>query len=183
MELVKQNPKIIILSGKARSGKDQVADLICKYYKIKKVKKLSYAYYLKQYVKNIIDWNGSEEDKPRDLLQFIGVELIQKQIDNKLLINRVIEDIEVYAYFYDIIVITDARLIGEIEDIKKNYPRAISIRINRELDNHLTLEQKQHITETGLDNYLKFDYIITNNDDLMELKKKIYNVLKELDYE
>lgn len=179
MELLKRKVKIIILSGKARSGKNEVADIICNLYKDKKVKKLSYAYYLKQYVKNISNWNGNEEDKPRDLLQSIGIDLIKNKIDSKLLIRRVLEDIEVYSYFYDIIVITDARLIDEVEDIKNKYSNSISIRIKRNIDNNLTDNQKKHITETNLDNYDKFDYIIDNND-YNNLEKEVNKILEDI---
>lgn len=183
MELKERKSKILILSGKARSGKDEVAKIISNYYRIKKVKKLSYAYYLKQYVKKISNWQGNEEDKPRDLLQFIGIDLIKNKINNKLLINRVIEDIKVYSYFYDIIIITDARLVDEIEDIKKNYPKAISIRINCKLNNNLTIDQKNHITEKGLDDYNNFDYIIDNDMNYDNLKNSVNEVLEELNNE
>ena len=177
MELLKRKVKIIILSGKARSGKDKFADMIVNYYKNKKVKKLSYAYYLKNYVRNISNWNGSDSSKPRELLQTIGIDLIKNKIDNKLLINRVIEDIEVYSYFYDIMVITDARLIDEVEDIKDNFNDVIAIRINRNMDNNLKENEKNHITETNLDNY-KFDYVIENNDDYKVLENKVNEVLE-----
>ena len=183
MELSERKVKIIILSGKARSGKDEVADIIVEHYKNKKVKKLSYAYYLKQYVKHISNWNGSEEDKPRDLLQSIGIDLIKNKIDNKLLINRVIEDIKVYSYFYDIIVITDARLIDEVEDIKRIFNDVVSIRINRNIDNNLTNSEKNHITEIGLDNYNNFDCVINNNDNYTNLKNSVNEVLEELNNE
>ena len=182
MELLKRKIKVIILSGKARSGKDEVADIIVNYYKNKKVKKLSYAYYLKQYVKNITNWSGTEDDKPRELLQTIGIDLIKNKIDNKLLINRVIEDIKVYSYFYDIIVITDARLIDEVEDIKNVFNGVTTIRINRDIDNNLTSSEKNHITEIGLDNYHDFDYVI-NNDDYKDLENSVNKVLEELDNE
>lgn len=180
MELLERKIKIIILSGKARSGKDEVADIIYNYYNDKKVKKLSYAYYLKQYVKNISNWDGTEDDKPRELLQTIGIDLIKNKIDNKLLINRVIEDIKVYSYFYDIIVITDARLIDEVEDIKDNFNNVITIRINRNIDNNLTSIEKSHITENGLDNYNNFDYVIDNNDDYKSLENSVNVVLEEI---
>ena len=180
MELLKRKVKIFILSGKARSGKDEVADIIKNYYQDKKVKKLSFAYYLKLLVKNISNWNGNEEDKPRDLLQYLGIELIKNKINKKLLINRVLEDIAIYSYFCYIIVITDARLIDEVEDIKKNYPDAISIRINRLNDNHLTDIQKKHVTETGLDNYHDFDYIVDNDVDYDNLRNKVIKILEEL---
>ena len=179
MELLKRKVRIIILSGKARSGKDIVADMIVDYYKNKKVKKLSYAFYLKNYVRNISNWNN-DLDKPRELLQTIGIDLIKNKIDNKLLINRVIEDIKVYSYFYDIMVITDARLIDEIEDIKNNFNDVITIRINRDIDNKLKENEKNHITETNLDNY-KFDYVIDNNDDCKILEKRVNEVLEGID--
>ena len=180
MELLKKEVKIIILSGKARSGKDEVANIICNFHKNKKTKKLSYAYYLKQYVKSISNWNGNEKDKPRELLQKIGIDLLKNKIDNKLLIRRTIEDIKVYSYFYDIIVITDARLVDEIEDIKSTFNNVTSIRINRNLDNLLSINEKNHITETGLDNYQKFDYVIDNNRDYNYLEKEVSKILEEI---
>ena len=131
MQYNNKNPKIFILSGKAKSGKNYVADLIEKYYLDKKCIQLSYAYYLKQYVKKITNWNGSDENKPRDLLQSLGIDLVKK-IDNELLVRRVMEDIKVYSYFYDVIIVTDARLIEEIETPKKLF-NCITIRINKTL--------------------------------------------------
>lgn len=171
-----KNPKIFILSGKAKSGKNLIADIIEKYYSDKKCIQLSYAYYLKQYVKKITNWDGSEENKPRDLLQSLGIDLLKK-IDQNLLIRRVIEDIKVYSYFYDVIIVTDARLIEEIEEPKKIF-NCITIRINKD-SNNLTEEQRKHITETNLDDYQNFDYVVENKD-IEDLKKQIINILKEV---
>ncbi len=176
MQYNNKNPKIFILSGKAKSGKNLIANFIEEYYSNKKCIQLSYAYYLKQYIKKITNWDGKEESKPRDLLQSLGIDLLKK-IDNQLLIRRVMEDIKVYSYFYDVIIVTDARLKEEIEIPKKLF-KCITIRINKD-DNNLTQIQKQHITETDLDNYRNFDYIIENKD-IEELKKQIINVLKEV---
>ena len=137
MQYNNKNPKIFILSGKAKSGKNMVADIIEAYYTDKKCIQLSYAYYLKQYIKKITNWDGSEENKPRDLLQSLGIDLIKK-IDQKLLIRRVMEDIKVYSYFYDVIIVTDARLIEEIEEPKRIF-NCITVRINKD-DNNLTEE-------------------------------------------
>ena len=84
------------------------------------------------------------------------------------------DDIKVYSYFYDVIIITDARLIDEIETVKDNF-ECITIRVQNSLDNKLTYEQKNHITETNLDEYDKFDYIIENNE---ELEKQVIDILK-----
>ena len=180
IKLTNREPKIFIISGKARSGKDLVSDFICNHYDNKKCKKLSYAYYLKQYVKDITDWDGSEETKPRDLLQQLGIELIKEKISDTFLIDRIIDDIKIYSYFYDIIVITDARLVDEIEIPKKEFDNIITIRVNKLDDNGLTDIQKKHITETDLDGYNNFDYIINNNGDYKKLKDDLNKILKEV---
>ena len=180
MEYINKNPKIFIISGKAGSGKDEVANIIKEYYKLKKCKKLSYAYYLKQYVKNITGWDGNEDTKPRDLLQSMGIDFLKKKIDNNFLINRLCEDIEVYSYFFDILIITDARVVDEIEIPKKTFSNVITIRINRQLDNVLTNEQQQHITETNLDYYHNFDYRIENNDNYDKLVFETQKIINEV---
>ena len=183
MEFVKRNPKIFILSGKARSGKEEVFKIIKDYYKNKDVVSISFAHYIKDYAKLISSWDGSDETKPRDLLQQLGIELIKNKIDNKMFINRVLEDIEVLSYFFDIIVITDARLVLEMEAIKESYPNSISIRIKREkYDSGLTHEQKNHLTEVDLDNYDKFDYQVINGDYGM-LVEEIKKILQEVEHE
>ena len=182
MEFNNKNPKLYLLSGKARSGKNEVGNIIKKYYQNKKCILLSYSYYLKDYVKRISGWDGSEENKPRDLLQQVGIELIKNKIDSDLLIRRLIEDVKVFSYFYDVIIITDARLIDEVEKVKEEFNNITTIRVERDIDNNLTLEQKEHLTEVGLDNYNNFDYIIENNNYNI-LEKEVYKIISEVDYE
>lgn len=174
MEYINKNPIIYVLSGKARSGKDYVANIISDYYKDKKCIKVSFAHYLKEYVKNITDWDGSEESKPRDLLQSIGIELIKNKINPNLLIDRVCDDIKVYSYFFDVIIIIDARLIDEIEMLKSNFD-CVTIRVTNPQQNNLTLNQQEHITETNLDDYDNFDYVIENGENL---EAQILEVIK-----
>ena len=180
MEFKKHNSKIIILTGKAQSGKNISANIIKEYYekKNKKTVILAYAKYLKDYAKEIINWDGKEETKPRELLQQLGVELIKNQIDENMLINRIKEDIKVYQYFFDIIIISDARFETEIEEIKKENKVTV-IKIEGK-QNNLTLEQQNHITETALDNYNKYDYIIENTKTLEELKNHIEKIMEEI---
>ena len=179
MNFKKRNIKLFVLSGHARCGKETAFQIIKNFYKDKKVVDVSFAKPLKEYAKKIVSWDGNSESKPRDLLQNLGIELIKSKIDDKLLIRRLLEDIEVYSYFYDIIVITDARLKDEILSIKEKYNDALTIRINRNLENDLTTDQKKHITETDLDNYNDFDYIISN-DNYELLKETLENICKEV---
>lgn len=178
----KKNIKLFLISGKARSGKGEVSKIIKNYYSDLSSITLSFGFYLKMYAKGVSQWDGSEETKPRTLLQNIGIELIKENIDSNLLIRRVLEDIEVYSYFYDVIIINDVRLIDELETLKNKYPNSISIRIIREdYDNKMTTEQNNHLTEINLDNYNSFDYSIINTNNYEHLVKNVNEVLSEVE--
>ena len=123
-------------------------------------------------------WDLSEETKPREFLQQLGTTVIRQKLKkDDLFINRMIDDIEIFSYFYDAIIISDVRLKKEIIDLKKAYPNIISIHIDRpNFDNGLTEEQKKHPTEIDLDDYNEFDIEVVNTtlDDLKETAEKIY---------
>ncbi len=171
---------IYLISGKARTGKDTVASIIKKNCVQKNLKhiNLQFSFYIKQYALKITDWDGSEETKPREFLQTLGTEIIRQQIDSDFFIKRVDEDIKVYSKFFDIITISDVRLIDEIEYFRKNYDSMISIHIKRDLEK--TKENSVHQTEIELDNYNKFDYVIDNNGSLKELEDKVNEILKRI---
>ena len=178
MNFIKRNPKIFLLSGKARSGKNEISKIIERYYSNKKCITISFGYYIKDYAKRISDWDGSEETKPRELLQHLGIELVRNKIDKRLFIDRILQDIEIFSYFYDIIIVSDARLLDEITILKEKYPNSVSIRVVRNnFENNLTEEQKNHLTETDLDQYTDFDYIVENDENLED---KITKILSEV---
>jgi len=181
MEFKKNNPKIFILSGKAQSGKNETAEIIKEIYESqnKKTVVIAYAKYLKDYAKEITNWDGREETKPRELLQQLGVELIKNQIDKNMLINRIKEDIKVYKYFFDVIIISDARFESEIEEIKNENKNVVVIKIEGK-ENNLTEQQRSHMTETALDNYNKYDYVIENKTTKQKLKKQITKIMEEI---
>lgn|SRR5574344_969860 len=179
MEFKKKNPKIYVISGKAGTGKDKIATLITKNSNLKSIT-ISYAFYLKEYAKRVLGWDGAEETKPREFLQQVGVELIKKNIDDKLLLRRVIEDIKVYSYFYDIIIIDDARFKEEITSIKTNFNNVTSINVKSTSNrNKLTEEQQRHLTETSLDDFNDYDYVIENDLDVKTLEEKVKEIVKE----
>ncbi len=174
----KKNSKIFVLSGKAKAGKNQVANIIEEYYQDKKCIQISYAYYIKDYLMRMGMYEESEKAKYRSLLQDFGIDFLGKRIDSNFLIRRVLEDIEVFSYFYDVIIITDARLIDEVEIPKQHFQNVTTIRITNHTENDLTEMEQKHITEIGLDTYQNFDYIIENNASLEELKRGIIFILK-----
>lgn len=184
MNLEKKDIKIYILCGDARAGKDTSASIIRNTYEKNGLKAINIqiSSTIKEYAKVITGWGGSDEDKPRAFLQQLGTDLIRKKIDNDFFINRIIQDIEVYSYFYDCITISDVRFTLEVDSIKKKFKDALAIKVLRpNFDNGLTQEEKKHSTETGLDGYDKYDYILVNDSTIENLENKIYDMLKELE--
>lgn len=178
--------KIILLGGKANTGKDTAAEIIDNYYRDKglDVVNIQISFYIKMYAKEIAKWDGDNESKPRQLLQDLGTELIRKQIDKYFFIKRIIQDIDIYSRYFDVITISDGRLPEEFDKIKANYPETISIHVTRpNFQSTLTKTQKEHVTETGLDNYDKFDYELVNDGTIDDLKVKAYELIDKIENE
>lgn len=168
--------KIYMISGKARHGKDTVASMIEKVYneKGKKIIVLQFSSYIKEYAKKISNWDGSEETKPRALLQELGTEVIRSKIDPLFFVNRIIGDIKVYSYYFDAIVVSDVRTKAEIDIPRQNFEDIVALKVYRpDFNNGLTLEQQKHFTEIDLDDYDKFDYEIINDSTLEQLEDKV----------
>ena len=176
--------KIFVIGGIARSGKTTFGN-----YLREELKKYGYkpcvmhlTETLYSYAKNYFSWNENSNEKPREFLQKMGIEIIKEKMHKPLfLINRTCDDIEILSNFFDSFIITDARLIMEFEELKKRFDNVITIKINRNnYDNGLTDEEKEHITETEILDYKKFDYEVENNglDDLRKAACKIVNEVK-----
>lgn len=173
--------KIILIGGKARSGKDTIADFMIEELKKegKNPCKVQIGQYIKYYAEKYFGWDGREETKPRELLQTLGTEVIRNKIDPDFHIDRLIQDIKVLSNFYDTFIVSDVRFPGEIEKPKKEFENITTIKMIRESE-ELTSNQQKHQTETALDNYSDFDYIIDNNKSLEELEERAKALIKEI---
>ena len=182
MKLKEKQPKIYIICGKARHGKDTIAEMIRNYYKENgsDILNLQYSSYIKEYAQKISNWDGSEETKPRELLQQLGTNVIRDKIDEAFFVKKIVDDIKVYSFFFDVLTISDARFKLEVDTPRDNFQNVIVIRVNRpNFDNGLTEEQKLHRTETDLDDYENYDYTIENDGSLEDLKEKVIEILKQ----
>ena len=179
-EIEKRNPKIYIMCGKAKHGKDTFSAYLKNVYEKndKKIIVTQLSKYIKYYAREMTGWDLSEETKPRELLQQLGTGVIREYLKKEdLFINRMIEDIEVFSCFYDAIIISDVRLKKEINDLRKVFPDLICVHVNRpNFDNGLTPEQKNHKTEIDLDDFTDFDVEIENTtlELLEESANKLY---------
>ena len=173
-------PKLYLMCGKARHGKDTFSSYLKEAYENngKKLIITQLSKYIKYYAREMTGWNLTEEDKPRALLQELGTQVIREKLGKEdLFINRIIDDVDVFSCFYDAIIISDVRLKKEVEDLRKAFPDLICVHIVRpNFDNGLTEEQKNHKTEIDLDDYDKFDVNIVNTtlDKLKEDAIKLY---------
>ena len=135
------------------------------------------------YAKEIARWDGDNETKPRQLLQDLGTELIRKQIDEYFFIKRIIQDIDIYSRYFDIITISDGRLPEEFEEITKAYPETVTIHVTRPgYVSHLTKDQKAHVTEALVDE-IEYDYEIVNDGTLDDLQKKAIELVQTIEKE
>ncbi len=177
-----KKPLIFVISGKAQAGKDTTGDIIKEHLESKglKIAKIAYAKYIKGYAIDYFGWDGKEENKPRDLFQMLGTEIRTTFNKPNFFVDRMKEDIEILSNFFDGFVLSDARLVNEIEMPKKNFENVYAIRIIRDIDNGLNVEQKKNLTETGLDNFSDYDYVIYNDGTIEELKKKVINIVDSI---
>ncbi len=178
--------KIYLLAGKARTGKDTVANAIIDYYekRNKKVVRLGFSDYIKNYAMKITKWDGTDENKPRDLLQELGTDLVRNKINKDFFINRICEDIMVYSYYFDAIVISGARFPNELDSPKSKFKNVIVIKMERpNYENNLTEKQKKHITEHALENYQNYDYLLENDSSIENLILKTNKMLEEVEHE
>mgnify|MGYP003521974688 CR=1 FL=1 len=107
--------------------------------------------------------------------------VIKKELGmTNFFIDRLIEDINIYSYFFDCIIITDVRFKEEIDAVKSNFKNVVSIGVVRnDIESDLTEEQKQDVTEVSLDDYNDYDYKIINDSE-EELYFKVIDILKSI---
>ena len=154
---------LILISGKARAGKDTFSIGLDGY------QKYSFAGQLKEFAEKL-GWDGEKNERGRKFLQDLA-SVVREYNSNTWIriLGYLIEDED----YPDKVVVTDCRYLNEIQLMKQwslihNY-KVTTIRIERPgFDNGLTEAQKNHPSETELDNY-PFDYVIKNSGTIGDL--------------
>lgn len=171
---------IITISGKAECGKDTSAKeiknqlenygysvLIC-----------HYADLLKYICKTFFEWDGKKDEEGRTLLQMVGTETIRTK-EPDFWVDFIKQILRLFPSEWDYVLIPDTRFPNEINLMKDEFP-TVSIKVVRpNYENSLTEEQRQHVSETALDDF-SFDYVLTNpgnKDGLCEEVNHLVDVM------
>jgi hypothetical protein len=165
--------KVILISAKAQHGKDTSALILKEIYEAKNKRVLitHYADLLKYICRTFFNWNGEKDDYGRTLLQQVGTNTVcAKQPD--FWVDFIISILNLFNESWDIVIIPDCRFVNEIEKMRANFDTTLIRIVRPDFDNGLSEIQKQHLSETALDNF-EFDHIIYNTGSLEDLKNKL----------
>ncbi len=173
--------RIFLIAGNAESGKGEVATMINEFfvYKLESSVVTEYGKYLKNFAKELTNWDGNTLTKPRKYLQELGQTV--RSINPNYLTTNMLQDIEIYKAYVNNIIIADVRMPEEIDEIRNAYDDVYTFYIeNQFTQSKLSIEEQVDITETALENYNDFDHILVN-DDKEKLKERLFKILEEID--
>jgi len=173
--------QIIGITGKARSGKDTIANII---ETENRTRKISFAAPIKEAFRAVFGWHpDSYPDRkeqripgfnftPREAMQTLGTEWgrnLQSDLWLKIA-QRKIDSAREQQNYFKYIVITDVRFDNEAFLIRKN--GGIIIEVTRNDREHVAA----HSSEDGL-SFEAADFTIFNDGSLNELKDNVFKVL------
>lgn len=164
--------RIIGIAGKAKAGKDTLANYLC-WNTNKDYVKVHFADILKTGAMQICQldrWSvDTQEGKEstihwlnmtvRELLQKFGT-AIRKEVDPDFWVKALLN-----KHTNDDIIIADVRFPNEAKAIKD--AGGLLVRINRD-----SAGAGNHISEIALDNYTNWDFVINNNGTIEDLYRK-----------
>ena len=179
----------IIISGKAGSGKDTIAQFMKEELEKhgKKVLTIHYGDAVKWVLRDYFNWDGKKDAVGRTLLQRIGTDVVRAKHPDFWtgIVVGLLQSFEPYSDF-DIALVPDARFPNEIDIALQNLQNCVAVRIERHNDDgsiwvnpNLTEDQRKHPSETSLDCYA-FDYVVDNTEGLNTLKESAETILKDL---
>ena len=181
--------RTILISGKAGSGKDTVAQFMKEELEKhgKRVIVIHYGDAVKWVLRDFFNWDGKKDTVGRTLLQHIGTDVVRTQFPNFWtgIVVGLLKSFEPYSDF-DIALVPDARFPNEVNIALENLQNCVAVRVNRRnadgsewINPNLTEEQRNHPSETSLDCFA-FDYVIHNDEGLNTLEESAKTVLTDL---
>jgi len=164
---------IILISGKAQNGKDSFAKILKQ--KLEqynnKVLITHYGDPVKFICEKFFNWNGQKDEIGRTLLQYVGTDVVRTQ-NNNYWVDFIIDILKLFKNEWNYVLIPDTRFKNEITGYSKEW-NITTVRVNRlNFENNLTYEQKNHPSETELDNF-DFDYFVNAESGIDKLELEV----------
>lgn len=176
--------KVICISGHAQHGKDTVAKIMKEMLQDNGYRVLitHYADLVKFICRNFFGWDGNKDENGRHLLQFVGTDVVRKQ-NPDYWVDFIADMLTFFGDKWDYVLIPDTRFPNEIEKLRKDGFSVEHVHVSRpNFDNHLTEEQKNHPSETALDETFP-DALIVNSGDRFDLVATVGAYLHSLGIE
>jgi len=165
-------PQLILLHGKARSGKGEVAKRLCEEYGYVEV---GFANYLKELATNVFGWNHDEiytnrTPESRKFMQLLGNE-IGRAKDPNFWIRKLEERLNEPFFKGKNIVISDLRYQNEAEWGRSKGGQLWKV-IRPDVE-ELIEANPDHASENDLKDWQSWDCIISNYKTLEDLYKEV----------
>lgn len=174
--------KVICISGKARHGKDTLANMM-KDHLEQKGQRVLIAHFgdlVKYICEKYFNWDGQKDERGRTLLQYVGTDVVRTQRPDYWT-GFVMGVLQLFPNEWDYVLIPDCRFPNEVECFRNNGFDSVNIRINRpDFVSNLTPEQLNHPSETAMDDYMYFDMYVINNGTLDDLYGKVEEIIEAI---
>lgn len=180
-KVLKQNTKVVCISGQARAGKDTFAEMVKQNLEEvwnRKVLTIHNADLLKHMCKTLFNWDGNKDESGRHILQYVGTDVVRKQRPD-FWVSFIIDVLNLFPDHWDYVLIPDTRFPNEISELKKAGFDVTHIHITRNTENDLTDEQRNHPSETAMCNVVP-DLTIENNSDLAALHRCVAHMTENM---
>lgn len=173
--------KLVLISGKAESGKDTVAKIIENKVNNKfAIITPHIADKVKSIAKEDFGWDGIKDEKGRALLQLIGDG--GRQYNPNIWINHFLEFLNNLKESNTLVLIPDVRYKNEVIKLvewgNEKEIQVFRVRVERpNYTNKLTEGQRKNSSETDLDNCGFWDFKVINDSTLENLDKTVDKML------
>ena len=174
---------IILVSGKAESGKDSFYEIARSESTNHLVERVSFADEVKR-IARMIGWDGNKDQRGITFLQNLSYSA--RVYDEEIWIRKV-DSYIAGKYLRDsykdnqLVIITDCRYANQISYFRVKYSNVFTVRINRpEHKSKLTEKHLMHASETDLDVFADWNYVIANDRDFDKFKLRVVKVVKDI---
>lgn len=181
---------LIGLNGKIGSGKDTIADIIIRQYPY--VEKKSFAYKLKLISSILIGCDLKDlmmqegKNLYSEIFRMTYGEVLQN-VGTRALRNNFHKEVWIKSLFVDFIneesnwIVTDVRFENEAEFIIKMGGMLVKIVGDPANIRKNSKRDLNHPSETSLDNWKNWNYVVYNNGTLEDLEREAMKVFKMVD--